>query len=451
MKQRRRWSLWAGIIYTVILVAVAIGLGGLYIASRDRLDEAMGDRLLAVANSLAVMIDGERVFALTVGDSSAAGYVDSLALRLDRVRLLDSLAEITLNDPEGRVLFSTLPNLTPGKFNDFWDLDPAAVDMACQGFAQTTRLYHLQSTFQKSAHAPVMVFDPGFEQPLVVAILTVSGNPDFFDSLASLRHGAFVTGAIVLMILLLLGGFLYRINRSLERYQASIVQQENLAAMGRMTAGIAHEIRNPLGIIRGAGEHLQMLLADAGIQDETVDFIPEEVDRLDHILAGYLAFGSGREGPVEEFDLGVITRRGVNLLAEDLSTSGVSVNMGTTAEAPVQGEPRRWQQVVLNLLLNARDAMPGGGEIDIELELDGSAVRLTLADQGTGLESSDPNRLFEPFWTTKEKGSGLGLALSRRIVGEMDGTLDLADRKGGPGVVATVRLPLLPRVAEENN
>ena len=445
MRQRRRWSLWAGITYTVILAAVTLGLGGLYTASRDRLDEAMGYRLLAVANSLAVMIDGERVFALTVGDSSAVGYLDSLALNLDRVRRLDSLAEVTLSDPEGRVLFSTLANLTRGKPNDFWDLDPAAVELAGQGFGQATRLYRLQSTFQKSAHAPVLVIDPGFEQPLVVAILTVSGSPDFFDSLARLRRGALFTGAAVLVILLLLGGFLHRINLSLERYQASILRQENLAAMGRMTAGIAHEIRNPLGIIRGAGQHLQRILAEAGIQDETVDFIPEEVDRLDHILAGYLAFGSDREGPAEEFDLGLILRRSVDLLAGELAVQGISVNLGPVSDAPVLGDPRRLQQVILNLLLNARDAMPGGGEITAELARDESGVRLTLSDQGPGLGDADPARLFEPFWTTKEKGSGLGLALSRRIVDEMGGTLELANRSEGRGAVATLGLPLRSR------
>lgn len=446
MKQRRRWSWWAAGLYLVILAAVAAGLGGLYSASRDRLDEAMGDRLLAVANSLAVLVDAERLFALTVGDVSEIAYLDSLAVRLEQVRRLDSLSEVTLSNPDGRVLFSTLDNLRPGARNDFWDLDPAAVDLASQGYAQATHLYRLQSTFQKSAHAPVLLPDPGFEQSLVVAIVTVSGSPDFFGSLARLRRGALLTAAIVLVVLVLLGGFLYRINRSLDRYQASILQQENLAAMGRMTSGIAHEIRNPLGIIRAAGQHLQRLLAEAGIQDEIVDFIPEEVDRLDHILSGYLAFGSDRPAPAEEFELGASVRRSVGLLRDELLERGASVRWeaepGTAAGFPVLGDPRRLQQVVLNLLLNARDAMPTGGEILVTMRREGLQVVLEIADQGEGLGGVDADRLFEPFWTTKEKGSGLGLALSRRIVEEMGGALDLIDRSDGPGAVAVIRLPL---------
>ena len=141
------------------------------------------------------------------------------------------------------------------------------MDLACQGYAQATRLYRLQDTFQKSAHAPVLLDDPILGEPLVVAIVTVSGSPDFFDALTLLRRGAFATGAAVLVVLVLMGAVLYRLNLAVERYRARVMHQENLAAMGRMTAGIAHEIRNPLGIIRGAGQHLQRVLQDANIDE----------------------------------------------------------------------------------------------------------------------------------------------------------------------------------------
>ena len=441
MKQRRRWSLWAGILYAVILAAVAIGLGGLYTASRDRLDEAMGERLLAVARSLTGMIDAERVFAFTIDDPSAAAYLDSLARRLEDIQEQNALAEITLNDPDGRVLWSTLPNLKPGAANDYWELDPAAVDLAGQGFARTTKLYRLQQTFQKSAHAPVLLLEPGQERPLVVGVLTVSGSPDFFESLARLRRAAFGTASAVLVVLVLLGFFLHRVNRSLERAQASILQQENLAAMGRMTAGIAHEIRNPLGIIRGTGEHLQRVLADAGIEDETAGFIPEEVDRLDRILSGYLAFGTDRTGPTEDFDPAMIVARSIHLVESEMSERGVTIEFEPPAMPAVHGDPRRLQQVVLNLLLNARDAMPDGGEIHVSFTEFEGRIDLTVTDHGAGLGSRDPERLFEPFYTTKEKGSGLGLALSRRIVEEMGGTLTLAECLEWRGAVASVRLP----------
>jgi len=96
------------------------------------------------------------------------------------------------------------------------------------------------------------------------------------------------TLAAVLIFLTLVGFFLWQVGRSLERYRASLLRQENFAAMGRMTAGIAHEIRNPLGIIKGAGEHLQRKLTAAGVEDEVAGYISDEVDRLDRILILYV-------------------------------------------------------------------------------------------------------------------------------------------------------------------
>ena len=209
-----------------------------------------------------------------------------------------------------------------------------------------TALYRLGGpggALQKSAHAPVFYY---FEDtPDVVAIVTVSGNPDFFAALGLLRQGGLSDrgyrdpGHLVLM-----GIFLFQINRSLEAYRASILRQENLAAMGRMTAGIAHEIRNPLGIIRGAGEHLQEVLTNAGIEDEVADFIPEEVDRLDQILTGYLAFGTDREAGSRDVSIWASSvRRSVRLLARRSGIRGASswtwrIDL---PPAPVQGDPRR--------------------------------------------------------------------------------------------------------------
>lgn len=450
MKGGRRWFLWAALAYAVIIAAVTFGLFNLYNGSRAILDEALGQRLLGVAGSLAEMSDGERIFFATVGDSSADYYLETLAEQWERIRLQENLAEITLtgitltDQLDDKVIFSTSGSLAAGDPNDFWKLDREAVAQAALGKPSATRLYQLGGPggpMQKSAHAPVYYY---FEDaPLVVAIVTVSGNPDFFIALGTLRGGAFLTAAAVLLILVAMGVFLFQINRSLERYRASIMRQENLAAMGRMTAGIAHEIRNPLGIIRGSGEHLKRVLESAGIEDEVADFIPEEVDRLDQILTGYLAFGSDKEVVAETFDLGDSVRRSIGLVETEMETNGIGIEMDTTLPpTPVRGDPRRFQQVLLNLMINARDAMPAGGTLGVSLKPAGSSVILSVTDTGTGLQHVPDGRLFEPFWTSKEKGSGLGLAMSRRIVEDMDGTLTLENRHSSPGARAEVAIPL---------
>ncbi len=450
MKGGRRWFLTAALAYAVIISAVAFGLFNLYSGSGAILDEALGQRLLGIAVSLAEMTDGQQIFYATVGDTSAAYYLETLAEKWERIRLSENLADITLtaitlaDELDERVLFSSTPSLTAGGRNDFWELDREAVAQAALGAPTATALYRLggpDGVLQKSAHAPVFYY---FEDaPDVVAIVTVSGNPDFFVALGLLRKGAFLTAGVVVAILVLMGIFLFQINRSLGQYRASILRQESLAAMGRMTAGIAHEIRNPLGIIRGAGEHLNQVLENAGIKDEVADFIPEEVDRLDQILTGYLAFGTDREAAVESFDLGASVRRSLRLLDADLESSGIVVEMDEhLPPSPVRGDPRRLQQVLLNLLINARDAMPEGGRIGIVLRVTDRQATLWVTDTGSGLKNVDQGRLFEPFWTSKEKGSGLGLAMSRRIIEDMGGTVTLTDQEATSGARAEVVLPL---------
>ena len=132
MKGGRRWILWTVLAYSVILAAVCLGLISLYDGSRAHLDRAMGERLLAAANSLAATADAARIFGFTLGDSTAAGYLDSLAVAFGRIAGANELAEVTLTDTEGRVLVSTAAGLTPGRLNDYWNLDPRRSISPCR-------------------------------------------------------------------------------------------------------------------------------------------------------------------------------------------------------------------------------------------------------------------------------------------------------------------------------
>jgi two-component system, OmpR family, sensor kinase len=435
----RRWMLWTAAAYLGVLVVVAAGLALLYGGARTRLDDALGQRLVAVATTASYLVEGDRLADWSFDPEPATDLL-WLQSRCEQIRRENDLAEVTLCGSDGYVVLSATGRLARGELDVFWDVDRPAVEQARSGAAAASRLYRQGALVQKAAYAPVLD-----SQGEVVGVLTVEGSADFFDALANLRRGAWLTSVAVLVFLGGLGLLLARLHLSLEHSRDQLARQENLAAMGRLTAGIAHEIRNPLGIIRGAGQHLQRVLAERGVADEVAAFIPEEVDRLDRILTGYLAFGADAPVEPEDVDLAQLARRTARLLESELRAGGVTVRVAEPLpSARLRGDPRRLQQVLLNLLLNARDAMPGGGEVVLALASEGGRHCLTVTDAGEGLEAGARERAFDPFWTTKEKGSGLGLAVSRRLAREHGGDLTLADRADGRGCVARLELPADP-------
>ncbi len=434
---RRR--LWTGAAaYVAILIAVALALSHLYRESRDSLDDALGARLAGVAVTASYLVDGD---SLKVWSYDPQETLDFLWLRsrLEQVRRENDLSELTLCDADGFVIVSAVRRQSKGDFNVYWDLDPAAVASAQEGFTTPGRLYRAGEVVQKSAHAPV--WDTTGR---VAGVITAEAEADFLDALTALRRAAWVTAALVMAFLSVMAIVLARQQRSVARARAEMMRQENLVMMGRMTAGIAHEIRNPLGIIRGAGEMQADALRKAGVDLPTLDYIPEEVDRLDRILTRYLTFGkAGAGGEFEPLDLARLVRRSAEMTRQELGDAGVELGFDLPEDAvTIRGDSPSLQQVLLNLLLNARDAMPEGGRVEVRLRAEGGRAVLEILDEGTGLGDLDEDEAFSPFLTTKEKGSGLGLAVVRQVVDDHDGDITLRDRSHGPGAAATVRIPL---------
>jgi len=354
----RRWIYGGTAIYLAILVVVVAGLLLLYRGARDRLDQSLGERLSAIALTTTQLVDASRIETWSVDPEEPIDLL-WLTTRLEEIRRSNDLAELSLCDTRSFVLVSASNRIARGELNTFWDLSRTSVDLALAGFTAASHLYRSGALHQQSAHAPV--FDSDGE---VVAVVSADAAVDFFDTLDTLRDGAITTGGIVVAFLLVSGLAIARLLRAQEQYRAAMVRQEELAAMGRMTAGIAHEIRNPLGVIRGTGQHLKRRLAEAGIDDPMADFIPEEVDRLDRILGGYLAFGSGHDLAHELLDLAEVVDRTVRLMENELVADGIKI-VSSASELMIRGDRQRLQQVLMNLILNARDAMDGGGMVEI--------------------------------------------------------------------------------------
>ncbi len=236
-----------------------------------------------------------------------------------------------------------------------------------------------------------------------------------------------------------------------------LAQTEKLATIGQLAAEIAHEVGTPLGVIGGRARSIQKKSGDREVVEKNAEIIAEQTARITRIIQRLLDFARRKVGHVEraEVNLNELTLTTMELLGSQFSGAKIKTRLARAEALPrVAGDSDRLQQVLLNLLLNAIQAMPEGGQLRVEtsavtrqrpgLELarEQPFVRVEVADTGVGIPSEMRDKIFEPFVTTKEGkgGTGLGLAVCHGIVKEHDGWIEVDDAAGG-GTIFRVFLP----------
>ena len=244
-----------------------------------------------------------------------------------------------------------------------------------------------------------------------------------------------------------------------EKLSDDLRRSEHLASLGRLVAGVAHEVRNPLAGIRSTVQLWQRLPEQARTP-ESLEAVLRTVDRLNTLVSRLLYFARTGWEQARPVDMNAVVRETLELVRAQAAAQGVRLEADLQADLPsVAGSHQALQQVVMNLAVNALQAMPDGGRLDVRTRAldDPHRVELVVADTGPGVPPGARPQLFEPFHTTRPDGTGLGLALCREIVRQHRGDIDLDDaphptfphprgegREGG--AVFRVRLPTADNV-----
>ncbi len=226
------------------------------------------------------------------------------------------------------------------------------------------------------------------------------------------------------------------------RLQAELVAADRLATVGKLAAGVAHEVGNPLSGILGYLSVLRMREKGNEATTEVVDRIEAEVKRIDGIVRGLLEMGRPSRGKAQPIDVRPVVDGCVTMVTSMKENAGVAISVECPETAWLRAEPGPLAQVLVNLLINGCQALGGKGHLWVRVVMKEGGAEILVEDDGPGLPKDVLHKLFTPFFTTKPpgQGTGLGLAVSRHLLSQFDGKLSATNRPGG-GACFTISLP----------
>ncbi len=391
----------------------------LYFQMKRFLESRVRTEVKQVAEATASRLDPFTIEDI-VSSEHEIRNVATLSRTLSDIKKVSGLIEMSVYDLDGVNVLS-VPT-------DTIDWQPAVLNLAeftsaTAGITSATEILRSDSLYLVSAFAPVFDYDDE-----VIAVVHSEGGYTLFRPLENFRQNVVLMNIGSLLFMLLFVLLFYLVNRRILLANQAILRASAISSMGEMAATIAHEIRNPLGIIKNSAERIRKKYGDK--DDPVFDFIGEEVDRLNSIVAGYLDFAHPAEGRREKFSIVELTEDLVRKTRTDFDKAGIEVDFESeisAADGNLPGDKFAIRQALLNLMINARDAQTGGGSLRVRVtdaDIKGrDAIRLRFEDQGPGIPGKIAERAFEPFFTTRSQGSGLGLYIAKSVVDSHGGTI----------------------------
>ena len=264
-------------------------------------------------------------------------------------------------------------------------------------------------------------FDEGKSIPLEVGISSLQGE-----------DGTFLGNVI-----------LFRDLTEVQDLKREIERSQRLASLGKLAAGIAHEIRNPLSSIKGFATYFGERYKQVPEDHKTAEIMVHEVERLNRVIGQLLEFARPMEIQTKNTPIHTVIQNSLKMIEKDAEQKGISIQTRLSTEiTQVSLDPDRINQVLLNLYLNAIEAMGHGGILGIELSQDEKSgkIKVAVSDTGVGINSEDLDHVFDPYFTTKQSGTGLGLAIVHKIIESHRGEVRL-ESEPGKGTTVTILLP----------
>jgi len=428
-KQQKLLFWIIGIGLFVLLLANA--LGWLYLQRiKTFFTSDLKFKLENITNLSSELIDPTDISYIFPGDKSnpQAVYYQN---RLFEIKENNNLQDIYILSPTLEILVDLIPDYQSTETLQR-SPDKLLVNKALNGKTSTGNLQTLGDQKFLTAIAPLIDSDN-----MITGLLVVEARAEFFDMLDQFDRGVLVFSFLNAVLILGVAIFLFRSIKKVFTLQNLVKNQEHLVRLGEMAASVAHEIRNPLGIMKGANSLIQKKY---GLdKDEVFTYIPAELNRLNKLIEDFLAFARTRDLAIQSINLRDMMKKLQVGFSEE---TGIEFKFEFPNDfPPINTDRDLLEQILLNIIKNSVQSCSQGGKINIRCERGSkNRIKIQISDNGPGISVEIIDRIFDPFFTTKDEGSGLGLAISKRLLEQLDGEIFVRSTPG-KGTEVTLSLP----------
>jgi len=426
---RRGWLVAAVVLVMFIFLLLLNIRGFLFIKRAGNQFEASMDHRLRISAATATTLIEDGLFSL----------YDPVDIALMRLNLVDiresseSQAAYLIDADYNPIVDADLSGRPISR--SYLRQDSLDIAKAQQNGFATSQLYLIEGNPFKNAYSRIQ--DQNGNQ----AILVLEANADFFDTLRFYRSSLVLNSIISGILFCFLTLFLIIATRRFFRTEKQLQESQRLAALGQMSATMAHEIRNPLGIIKSTSDLISEKYQHKDNPDELFQFINEEIQRLNHLVNDFLTFSRKPVLNKSICDLDEIISDAIIAVRRE-HHDRIRIDYQSEQNIQTECDANKIFQVLLNILLNAVQAIGNtDGGIVISMKKVKSSALLSIQDDGPGFTDS-ADKIFEPFLTTKTQGTGLGLAVSKSIIEEHGGKITAENAETG-GARISFTLPLI--------
>lgn len=406
----------------------------------------LGSRMLAIGRTLAMAgLSGQSFFLLerpltplSVMDDPLE-EIDNIRQLLREVRAENNLRTLMIIDGDAHVLIDSRDEFSTGEEYPLLRFDENEIEMAFSGEPAASPLYRVGGNSHKRVYVPLKN-----SSGEATAVLRLEASRDYFSELRDMRDAMLWIGFVVFCLLAFMALIFYTMLARLIRMEHSLAFADRLKSMGALAASLAHEVRNPLSIMRATAESVSEELQPNAEQQPLLRSIIEEIDRMNELMSRFLQFASPsiESNPDAAADAETTIASVVSFFQKDMQKQSIQIKGESEKNLPpVAMEEKSLRQILLNLLINAKDAIGEKGVIEVRSRRRKQNILIEILDDGRGIPAENIPRVFDPFFSTREGGTGLGLFVSRMLAERAGGSLEIANREGR-GARALLILPI---------